>query len=173
MFPHSVVQVYENMAADPPERVAIVRTQLTKLNDREFWEVGERSSNAEYLTPPQQRQLKVFFRMWEEGSVPASSTAEEKEAAAEEEEGLNFTPPGLVVHEDTDDSAWSEEHGAEVRGSKRERGEECVCVFAWGVWRFSCQSRRVSVYVRQCWCLCGCGVGKVARHSYGGGPPFV
>lgn len=125
------MQVYRHMAADPPERVAIVRTQLTKLNDREFWEVGERSSNAEYLTPPQQRQLSVFFRMWEQGCVPASRTEEEKQQQVEEEEdaaedGLRFTPPGLVLREDADDSAWSEEHGAEVRGSEWERDSVCV-----------------------------------------------
>ena len=91
----TVVQVAAALAADPPGRVAVVRIQLTKLNDREFWEVGERSSNAEYLTPAQQQQLPRFFRLWGDclevdGTPPGSVQVEDADLS------LHYAPPGLV-----------------------------------------------------------------------------
>lgn len=53
--------ISEDMSDEPPERLASIWNELRKLDTREFWEVNDRGSNFDYLTPEQKRQLPVFF----------------------------------------------------------------------------------------------------------------
>lgn len=54
-------RIASDMQSEPPERLASIWNELRTLDTREFWEVNDRGSNFDYLTPEQKLQLQVFF----------------------------------------------------------------------------------------------------------------
>jgi hypothetical protein len=54
-------RIAKDMQSEPPERLASIWNELRTLDTREFWEVNDRGSNFDYLTPEQKLQLSVFF----------------------------------------------------------------------------------------------------------------
>lgn len=54
-------RIFADMKDEPPERLASIWTELRTLDTREFWEVNDRGSNFDYLSPKQKEQLAVFF----------------------------------------------------------------------------------------------------------------
>jgi hypothetical protein len=54
-------RIAKDMYAEPAERLASIWNELRTLDTREFWEVNDRGSNFDYLTPDQKAQLPVFF----------------------------------------------------------------------------------------------------------------
>lgn len=54
-------RIAADMQSEPPERLASIWNELRTLDTREFWEVNDRGSNFDYLTPDQKLELAVFF----------------------------------------------------------------------------------------------------------------
>jgi Predicted membrane protein (DUF2254) len=54
-------RIAKDMQSEPPERLASIWNELRTLDTREFWEVNDRGSNFDYLTPDQKAELPVFF----------------------------------------------------------------------------------------------------------------
>jgi hypothetical protein len=53
--------IRNDMAEEPPIRLQSIWTELRSLDTREFWEVNDRGTNFDYLTPEQKAQLPEFF----------------------------------------------------------------------------------------------------------------
>jgi len=73
-------RIRNDMQGEPAERLASIWSELRTLDTREFWEVNDRGSNFDYLTPEQKEELPVFFGWF--------SALEGKEAPAESGERL-------------------------------------------------------------------------------------
>jgi hypothetical protein len=54
-------QVADDMRAEDYKRLRSIWHELAKLDSREFWEVNDRGSNFDYLTPEQKATLPQFF----------------------------------------------------------------------------------------------------------------
>ena len=54
-------QVADDMKAEDHKRLRSMWQELNKLDTREFWEVNDRGSNFDYLTPEQKATLTPFF----------------------------------------------------------------------------------------------------------------
>ncbi len=54
-------QVADDMKAEDHKRLRSMWQELAKLDTREFWEVNDRGSNFDYLTPEQKSALTHFF----------------------------------------------------------------------------------------------------------------
>jgi hypothetical protein len=53
--------IRDDMKDEPEDRLRSIWRELDALNVREFWEVNDRGTNFDYLTPEQKAQLSVFF----------------------------------------------------------------------------------------------------------------
>ncbi len=65
-------RIHRDMIAEPAERLESIWRELDRLDTREFWEVNDRGTNFDYLTPAQKAQLSVFFGWFD--SLDARST---------------------------------------------------------------------------------------------------
>ncbi|RMH00559.1 MAG: DUF2254 domain-containing protein [Deltaproteobacteria bacterium] len=54
-------RIQRDMATEPPARLRSIWRELAQLEDREFWEVNDRGTNFDYLTPQQKSRLGEFF----------------------------------------------------------------------------------------------------------------
>ncbi len=54
-------RIARDMQGEPAERLSSIWNELRCLDTREFWEVNDRGSNFDYLSPEQKLQLPVFF----------------------------------------------------------------------------------------------------------------
>lgn len=59
------LRIHHDMKAEPAERLQSIWRELERLDTREFWEVNDRGTNFDYLTPAQKAQLPVFFRWFD------------------------------------------------------------------------------------------------------------
>lgn len=59
-------RIADDMKAEDHRRLRSMWHELEKLDTREFWEVNDRGSNFDYLTPEQKARLPKFFS-WFEG----------------------------------------------------------------------------------------------------------
>ncbi|MEZ4451196.1 MAG: DUF2254 family protein [Nannocystaceae bacterium] len=59
-------QIADDMANEPPRLLLSIWHELRTLDTREFWEVNDRGTNFNYLTPEQKATLPTFFG-WFEG----------------------------------------------------------------------------------------------------------
>ena len=66
-------RIAEDMRGEPPARLRSIWHELRTLNSREFWEVIDRGSNFDYLTPDQKGQLAAFFGWFEGVDAPEES----------------------------------------------------------------------------------------------------
>lgn len=66
----NVKAIQDDMRSEPVVRLRSIWSELEALKDREFWEVNDRGTNFDYLTPRQKKQLPAFFASFEglEGS---------------------------------------------------------------------------------------------------------
>jgi hypothetical protein len=67
-------RIFEDMRGEPPNRLRSIWQELHSLDTREFWEVNDRGTNFDYLSPEQKRELETFFE-WFEGLEPADGLA--------------------------------------------------------------------------------------------------
>ena len=54
-------RIAKDMVDEPAERLLGIWNELRSLDTREFWEVNDRGSNFDYLTPEQKAELRAFF----------------------------------------------------------------------------------------------------------------
>ena len=59
-------EIQIDMNDEPTARLYSIWQELRTLDTREFWEVNDRGTNFDYLTPEQKEQLGVFFGWFEE-----------------------------------------------------------------------------------------------------------
>ena len=59
-------QIFLDMKEEPGDRLRSIWNELKNLDAREFWEVNDRGTNFDYLTPEQKLELETFFG-WFEG----------------------------------------------------------------------------------------------------------
>jgi hypothetical protein len=69
-------RIYEDMIDEPAQRLSSIWNELERLDTREFWEVNDRGTNFDYLTPEQKAQLRVYFS-WFEGLEQRPTEASE------------------------------------------------------------------------------------------------
>lgn len=53
--------IAEDMRSEPAPRLAAIRTQLERVESKDFWEIIDRGRNFEYMPPAQRSQMSVFF----------------------------------------------------------------------------------------------------------------
>ncbi len=58
-------EIQVDMGEEPPARLHSIWQELRSLDTREFWEVNDRGTNFDYLTPEQKEQLEQFFGWFE------------------------------------------------------------------------------------------------------------
>lgn len=68
-------QVYEDMSAEPRERLASIRDELMRADTSEFWEVSDRGVNFDYLTPERRDRLPEYFTWFGELRPPRQTIA--------------------------------------------------------------------------------------------------
>ncbi len=66
-------EIQVDMAEEPVERMHSIWQELRSLDTREFWEVNDRGTNFDYLTPEQKEQLEVFFGWFDDFEVEMSA----------------------------------------------------------------------------------------------------
>ncbi len=67
-------KIQADMADEPTARLRSIWRELAELEDREFWEVNDRGTNFDYLTPRQKAQLPAFFApFFDEAANPAGA----------------------------------------------------------------------------------------------------
>jgi hypothetical protein len=65
-------RIQRDMSEEPKERLRSIWLELESLESREFWEVNDRGTNFDYLSPEQKNRLETFFG-WFEGLEPINS----------------------------------------------------------------------------------------------------
>lgn len=58
-------KIADDMRAEDPRRLRSMWTELANLDTPEFWEVNDRGSNFDYLTPEQKATLPRFFQWFD------------------------------------------------------------------------------------------------------------
>jgi hypothetical protein len=53
--------IADDMAHEPPERLASIRRSLESVTSKDFWEIIDRGRNFEYMPPAQREWLETFF----------------------------------------------------------------------------------------------------------------
>jgi hypothetical protein len=61
--------IWEDMRAERPERLRSIREELLRVESEDFWEVIDRGTNFDYLTPERKQALGVFYSWFPRGSV--------------------------------------------------------------------------------------------------------
>lgn len=65
-------RIQRDMSDEPKERLRSIWQELESLESREFWEVNDRGTNFDYLSPEQKNRLETFFG-WFDGLEPINS----------------------------------------------------------------------------------------------------
>lgn len=58
--------IAEDMREERGERLAIIRSELEGVEEKDFWEIIDRGRTFEYMPPPQRAALPAFFEMLDE-----------------------------------------------------------------------------------------------------------
>ena len=67
-------KIREDMIDEPRRRLESIWQELLALENREFWEVNDRGSNFDYLTPRQKSKLPEFFAGFPSLKEPSTPT---------------------------------------------------------------------------------------------------
>jgi hypothetical protein len=71
--------IFEDMRAERPERLRSIREELLRVETEDYWEVSDRGSNFDYLSPERKQALSVFYgwfpRLSVEPAAPAAQPA--------------------------------------------------------------------------------------------------
>jgi hypothetical protein len=54
-------RIFEDMRSERPERLRSIREELLRVASEDFWEVIDRGTNFDYLTPERRREMNTFF----------------------------------------------------------------------------------------------------------------
>jgi len=72
--------IFEDMKAEIPERLASIRDELMSISEKDFWEITDRGINFDYLEPARKETLNEFFG-WFGDALPPVKTGVKKGAA--------------------------------------------------------------------------------------------
>jgi hypothetical protein len=64
-------RIHADMAGEPVERLRAIRSELERVETKDFWEIIDRGRNFEFMPPPQREAMVRFFE-WFKG--PAGAT---------------------------------------------------------------------------------------------------
>ena len=53
--------IFDDMAAESPERLRSIRDEMLAVTAKDFWEVVDRGANFDYLPEPRKERLRQFF----------------------------------------------------------------------------------------------------------------
>ena len=69
-------KIFEDMRNEKPERLRSIRDELANVTSKDFWEVIDRGTNFDYLTPDRKATLKTFFGWFQKlsGEYPLVTT---------------------------------------------------------------------------------------------------
>ncbi len=67
--PEYAREIQLDMNEEPSSRLHSIWQELRSLDTREFWEVNDRGTNFDYLSPEQKEQLEEFFGWFEDLDV--------------------------------------------------------------------------------------------------------
>jgi hypothetical protein len=70
-------RIQEDMAHENPERLRSIRDELLNVTAKDFWEVIDRGTNFDYLSPERKERLAVFFSWFDRlagDDAPAATT---------------------------------------------------------------------------------------------------
>ncbi|MCA9658791.1 MAG: DUF2254 domain-containing protein, partial [Myxococcales bacterium] len=67
---HLARRISDDMQGEPEKRLRSIWHELRSLESREFWEVNDRGTNFDYLTPQQKDTLPTFFGWFEDLRAP-------------------------------------------------------------------------------------------------------
>jgi hypothetical protein len=65
-------RIHADMAAEPAARVRAIRSELERVETKDFWEINDRGRNFEFMPPPQKEAMGRFFT-WFEAPAKVSS----------------------------------------------------------------------------------------------------
>ncbi|QQR89419.1 MAG: DUF2254 domain-containing protein [Myxococcales bacterium] len=68
-------RIYEDMSAEPAERMASIRDELLRTQSSEYWEISDRGINFDYLSPERRAKLEEFFSWFGQLRPPRPSIA--------------------------------------------------------------------------------------------------
>jgi Predicted membrane protein (DUF2254) len=58
-------RIHADMAGEPAERVRAIRSELERVETKDFWEIIDRGRNFEFMPPPQRAAMAQFFAWFE------------------------------------------------------------------------------------------------------------
>jgi hypothetical protein len=62
-------RIHADMAGEPAERVRAIRTELERVETKDFWEIIDRGRNFEFMPPAQRTAMAQFFAWFEAPSA--------------------------------------------------------------------------------------------------------
>ncbi len=65
-------RIYDDMAAESPERLRSIRDEMLAITSKDFWEVVDRGTNFDYLSDERKEKLRQFFSEFPSLAAPAA-----------------------------------------------------------------------------------------------------
>ena len=65
-------RIYDDMAAESPERLRSIRDEMLAITSKDFWEVVDRGTNFDYLSDERKQKLREFFSEFASLAAPAA-----------------------------------------------------------------------------------------------------
>jgi hypothetical protein len=62
-------RIHADMAGEPAERVRAIRSELERVETKDFWEIIDRGRNFEFMPPPQRKAMAKFFAWFETAAI--------------------------------------------------------------------------------------------------------
>ncbi|KAL0209504.1 hypothetical protein RCL1_008342 [Eukaryota sp. TZLM3-RCL] len=88
--------IQQDMIDEPHERLQSIWEELLAIESKEFYEINDRGSNDDYLSPQQKEKLPLFFSYFK-GFQPPSVTCSQDDSHLEREiKGLRLQSLGIV-----------------------------------------------------------------------------
>jgi hypothetical protein len=71
-------RIFADMAGEPPDRMRAIRSELERVETKDFWEIIDRGRNFEFMPPPQKAAVGRFFA-WFDTRTKSATTEGERE----------------------------------------------------------------------------------------------
>jgi hypothetical protein len=62
-------RIHADMAGEPPDRVRAIRSELERVETKDFWEIIDRGRNFEFMPAPQKAAMARFFEWFDHANV--------------------------------------------------------------------------------------------------------
>jgi len=78
-------RIRDDMAGESPERLRSIRDEMLAIESKDFWEVVDRGTNFDYVSPERKEKLRQFYADFE--SIYSGPVRAQRAAAAEPQRG--------------------------------------------------------------------------------------